>query len=191
MSRIARKVEALVQLAYPVTNAEGYPKADEAGRYVNLHVRDSTSGETLIDLELSAVEWTQILAGQFTRVPDGAGVGDLSRVGLRRATRTVYLDRVPQDEEEAQLAAARTAAEAEGWEFSHTSRTNRGVRTLNLHRWEEPDETPAEEPAVLCRVCGEPTSKDDLHIIGGRPYDAHWSCIGGRPAVDDRDSDGR
>lgn len=126
-----RKIEVLVRVSYPVTNRPG-GKTDENGRYVQMVIEDGTSGVILAKLDLSAVEWTQIMACQITRVSEGAQTGDrLDRVGLTMENETRTLGYGMSD---ADVAAVAADALANGWDEATPGSSNRG-RTVQCRRW--------------------------------------------------------
>ncbi len=130
-----KKIEVFVQLSYPTTNRPG-GKTDAAGRYVSLRIKDDVSGQILVDLDLSAEEWTQILACEGIPIREGAATGEhLERIGKRMVHDQIPLGFNPSPEA---AQAAVDKALADGWETAQVERRNFGSVVVT-RKWVDQD----------------------------------------------------
>lgn len=126
----AKPGEVLIQISHPHSNVDG--------RYAQLSIRDSTSGQRLIDVRLTAEQFLDLMSATSVRVQGAQLPTHPERIGKRSQNVTTSLGREAKQTPE----QVRDAYLADGWESVRIDKTNFGHRVV-AYRWIE--DKPAEE----------------------------------------------
>lgn len=106
---------------------------DATGRRITLRVQDERSGETLVDVELNADQFADVIASTVTRVSGARLAVHPERIGRQMQNTSVDI-RTLGNEADALAEVARDRFLAEGWEQVQVDRTNFG-RRVRAYRW--------------------------------------------------------
>lgn len=103
------------------------------GNHVSLVIRDQRSGETVIDINLTPAEFTDILSSTATRISGAFITPNPQHLGKRMQNTSVDI-RTFGGDLETRTETARADYLATGWERVRVDRTNFGRRVV-AYRW--------------------------------------------------------
>lgn len=130
----AQRGDILIQMSFPTQSGPNIG---------HLNITDRTSGQTLVDVNLSAAEFLSMMSGTGTRVSGARLPARPDRIGMRAQNTSTSIpltygaDKI---ERAAQITAVVAQYESEGW-IATSRRTNSGDVVV-ARRWIDDDGNP-------------------------------------------------
>jgi hypothetical protein len=111
-----------------------YPTGGARGRVATLRVTDSPSGQTLVEVDLSADDLMELMSNGVPNLTGARTPAYPERIGKRSQSTHTEIRGGSADVLDKVAEAQRLAYLADGWEAVQINRTNFG-RLVVAHRW--------------------------------------------------------